>query len=161
MLCPFCASPDNRVVDSRIARERRAIRRRRVCESCQERFTTYEEVEESRPDVLKKDGQSEPFSREKVLQSLRLACKKRPVALDDLIAFVEQLEARFAALPRRAVTSQEVGDRALAFLRERDPVAYVRYASVYRSFKNVEEFMAELRRFQEEEAGSERPAERT
>lgn len=156
MLCPFCASPDNRVVDSRIARERRAIRRRRVCETCQERFTTYEEVEESRPDVVKKDGQTQPFSREKVLQSLRLACKKRPVPLDDLIAFVEQLEGRFAALPRRAVTSKEVGDRALAFLRERDPVAYVRYASVYQSFSNVEEFLAELRSFQEEEAQGQR-----
>lgn len=144
MRCPFCGSFDNRVLDSRTAREGRAIRRRRACDKCSERFTTYEVVEETRPDVIKKNQTREPFSRDKVLRSLRLACKKRPIELERLTDFVDQLEDRLAALPRRAVTSEEVGDRVLAFLRDTDPVAYVRYASVYRSFATVEQFMAAL-----------------
>lgn len=156
MLCPFCGGFDTRVVDSRTAREGRAIRRRRECESerCGERFTTYEEIEDVRPDVIKKDGKREPFSRDKILRSLRLAAKKRPIDLDVLTAFVDRLEARLASLPRRSIPSAEVGDRVLVFLRQLDPVAYVRYASVYRSFSDVDEFLEELRRIQAETGSS-------
>ena len=150
MRCPFCSAIDTRVVDSRVAREGRAIRRRRACEGCSKRFTTYEVIEATRPDVLKQDGRTEPFERTKVLQSLRLACKKRPVGLEALADFAERLEASLSLMPRRVITTREVGEASLAFLKSRDPVAYVRYASVYRSFDNVEEFMDELQAIQDE-----------
>ena len=144
MRCPFCASTENRVLDSRMARDGRAIRRRRQCDPCEGRFTTYETIEETRPDVTKNGGHSEPFDRDKLLRSLRLACKKRPIGLEVLTDFVHRLEANVASLPRRTVTTAVVGDQVLNFLRTQDPVAYVRYASVYRSFGSVEEFMNEL-----------------
>jgi transcriptional repressor NrdR len=150
MRCPFCSAIDTRVVDSRVAREGRAIRRRRACEECTKRFTTYEIIEATRPDVLKQDGRTEPFERTKVLQSLRLACKKRPVGLEALTDFAEHLEASLSLMPRRLITTREVGEASLAFLKSQDPVAYVRYASVYRSFDNVDEFMDELQAIQYE-----------
>ena len=139
MRCPFCGAMENRVIDSRLARDGGAIRRRRACEGegCGERFTTYETIEETRPDVVKKSGRVEPFDRDKVLRSLRLACKKRPVDLEVLTDFVDHLEARCSALPRQRVPTASIGDRVLGFLRRKDPVAYVRYASVYRSFGDV------------------------
>jgi len=133
-----------------MARDGRAIRRRRQCESCSERFTTYEVVEEAMLDVEKRHGQSEPFDPEKLLKSIRLACKKRPVGTGALSDFVERLESRLSARPRRVVTSRELGDSVLAFLRTQDPVAYVRYASVYRSFDSVEAFLNELATFEQE-----------
>ena len=152
MRCPFCGSVDTRVVDSRAAREGRSIRRRRRCSRCDERFTTYEVVEETMIDVVKKDGSTEPFDREKLLRSLRLACQKLDVDRGELTAFTEGLEARLAATPRRTIGSDEVGERVLAFLLALNPVAYVRYASVYRSFATVEEFMTELRKLHERES---------
>ena len=148
MRCPFCQSQDNRVVDSRLAREGRSIRRRRLCEACSERFTTYEVVEDAIVDVAKRDGQTEPFDAEKLLRSMRIACKKRPVPTEALADFVDRLESRLAARPKRTVTSQEVGEAVLGFLRGLDPVAYVRYASVYRSFHNVDEFLKEIATFE-------------
>lgn len=147
MRCPYCASMENRVIDSRMAREGRSIRRRRHCEGCQERFTTYEVIEETLADVEKRNGVTEPFSAEKLLRSLRLACKKRPVPLNALTEFVEKLEGRISARPRRTIRSLEIGDAVLAFLRDVDPVAYVRYASVYRSFASIAEFTRELDTF--------------
>lgn len=152
MRCPFCSHPDNRVIDSRAARDGRAIRRRRECDKCSQRFTTYELVEATRPDVVKQDGTTEPFNPDKVLRSLRLACKKRPVELLAITSFVENLDATLSAMPRKQLPTREVGDRVLGFLRSQDPVAYVRYASVYRSFSSVEEFMRELERIQAEDA---------
>lgn len=148
MKCPYCQHGDSRVVDSRLARDGRAIRRRRHCEGCNERFTTYELVEEAMVDVVKRDGQSEPFDPEKLLRSIRLACKKRPVATAALTDFVDRLESKFSARPKRVVSSGEVGDAVLAFLRLQDPVAYVRYASVYRSFDSVDAFLRELGTFE-------------
>ncbi len=147
MRCPFCGSLDSRVIDSRTARDGRAIRRRRECsnDACAQRFTTYEAIEEMLADVVKKDGRSEPFDRDKILRSLRIACKKRPIPIEALTGFVDQLEARLAVLPGRSIRSAEIGERVLAFLYELDAVAYVRYASVYRSFGSVGEFMDELR----------------
>lgn len=148
MRCPFCQSQDNRVVDSRLAREGRSIRRRRLCEACSERFTTYEVVEDAIVDVAKRDGQTEPFDAEKLLRSMRIACKKRPVPTEALVAFVDRLESRLASRPKRTATSQEVGEAVLGFLRGLDPVAYVRYASVYRSFHNIDEFLIEIATFE-------------
>lgn len=160
MLCPYCGGYDTRVVDSRGARDGRAIRRRRECEECAERFTTYEEIEDIRPDVLKKDGKREPFDPDKILRSLRLACKKRPIELEVLTGFVDRLETRVGGAPRRSVPSQELGERVLEFLRGLDPVAYVRYASVYRSFGSVEAFLEELRGMQADSApGAPAPAD--
>ena len=150
MKCPFCSSLENRVIDSRLARDGRAIRRRRTCSSCSSRFTTYESVADSMVEVVKQDGRTEPFDRDKVLRSLRLPCQKRPIPMEELTDFVDQLEAKLAALPGKHIRSHEVGDRVLAFLRDLDHVAYVRYASVYRSFKSVDEFMAELERLRAE-----------
>jgi transcriptional repressor NrdR len=147
MKCPYCQSLENRVVDSRLARDGRAIRRRRACASCNGRFTTYEIPEETLLDVRKRDGQTEPFDAEKLLRSVRLACKKRPVETVSLSEFVDRLEARLASRPGRVVSSREIGDEVLSFLRGLDPVAYVRYASVYRSFGSVNEFLQEISTF--------------
>lgn len=147
MRCPFCQHAENRVVDSRLARDGRAIRRRRHCEGCAARFTTYEVVEETMIDVEKRDGQSEPFDPEKLLRSVRLACKKRPIGTAALTDFVDRLESRFSSRPKRSVSSTEIGDAVMVFLRDLDPVAYVRYASVYRSFDSVDAFLGELRTF--------------
>ena len=151
MHCPFCPSDDTRVIDSRLARAGRAIRRRRHCENCEERFTTYEVIEDVVPDVIKENGRIEPFNREKVLRSVRLPCQKRPVGLEELSAFVDRLEAQVASMPGRTVKSRVIGELILAFLRTCDAVAYVRYASVYRSFNSVDEFMRELKLLQEQE----------
>lgn len=147
MKCPYCQSLENRVVDSRLARDGRAIRRRRACGGCNGRFTTYEVPEETLIDVKKRDGQTEPFDPEKLLRSVRLACKKRPVGTPSLSDFVDRLESRLSARPGRVVSSNEIGDEVLAFLRGLDPVAYVRYASVYRSFASVHEFLNEISTF--------------
>lgn len=144
MHCPYCQHPDTRVIDSRLAKEGRSIRRRRQCEKCSERFTTFEVAEETMVEVEKRDGQTEMFDPEKLLKSVRLACKKRPVRMDAIATFVEQLEARMMKQPRRVVSSREVGEQVLAFLKGMDPVAYVRYASVYRSFGSVDEFIREI-----------------
>ena len=152
MHCPFCPSDDTKVVDSRMARAGRAIRRRRHCETCHERFTTYEAIEDVVPDVIKENGRIEPFNRDKVLRSVRLPCQKRPVGLEELSAFVDRLEAQVAAMPGRTVKSRVIGDLILDHLRSLDTVAYVRYASVYRSFNSVEEFMRELEKLQEQES---------
>lgn len=151
MKCPFCQSLENRVLDSRLARDGRAVRRRRACAGCGGRFTTYEVPEETLIDVRKRDGQTEPFDPEKLLRSVRIACKKRPVATPSLSEFVDRLEARLAARPGRVVSSREIGDEVLAFLRTVDPVAYVRYASVYRSFGSVDEFLNEIQTFKPSE----------
>jgi len=151
MDCPFCPSEDTRVVDSRLARAGRAIRRRRSCETCGERFTTYEVVEDVVPDVIKENGRTEPFNREKVLRSVRLPCQKRPVGIEDLTAFVDRLEGQVAAMPGRTVKSRVIGNLILDYLRSQDAVAYVRYASVYRSFNSVDEFMDELKKLQDQE----------
>lgn len=145
MRCLVCGCYDTRVIDSRMARQGRAIRRRRACEECSERFTTYEVIEATRPNVLKTDGKTEPFNPDKVLKSLRLACSKRPIELSVLTDFVQSLDAQVSTGNRRTIPTSEVGDRILAFLRSLDPVAYVRYASVYRSFADVDEFIDELR----------------
>ena len=147
MRCPFCSEMQNRVIDSRMARDGRAIRRRRACEGCGERFTTYESIESPMADVEKREGQNEPFDKDKVTRSIRLACKKRPVATATLSDFVDRLESRFGSRPKRSVTSTEIGDAVMVFLRDLDPVAYVRYASVYRSFDSVDAFLGELATF--------------
>ena len=151
MRCPICNHDDTRVVDSRTARQGRAIRRRRACGECGNRFTTYELIEATRPNVLKSDGKTEPFEPGKLLRSLRLACNKRPIDLVELQTFVENLDAQFSVGGQRTITTSTIGDSTLAFLRGLDHVAYVRYASVYKSFDDIVEFLEELQQIQSED----------
>jgi transcriptional repressor NrdR len=145
MKCPFCAHPENRVVDSREGPDGLTVRRRRECEGCRRRFTTHERCEEFVPSVVKKDGRREEFQRSKLIEGLVRACEKRPVAREDLETFVDGLLARIQDQMLREVESRWLGEQVMDFLRTRDQVAYVRFASVYRRFTDLSEFDAEIR----------------
>ena len=145
MKCPFCGHQEDKVVDSRASSEGAAIRRRRECLACGKRFTTYEHIEEHRLMVIKKDGRREPFDRNKLLGGLVKACEKRPVGMDQLQQLVDELERDLSTSFDREVSSREIGERIMRRLHALDPVAYVRFASVYREFKDVEQFMSELK----------------
>jgi transcriptional repressor NrdR len=142
--CPFCSQMDSKVIDSRVAAAGDVIRRRRECEGCGRRFTSRERVEDVLPVVVKKDGVRQPFDREKVLRGVRLACNKRPVAVDRIESFIDELERELIEGEAKEVNSQEIGERIMRLLRELDEVAFVRFASVYRSFRDIDEFRAEL-----------------
>lgn len=144
MRCPFCQQPENRVIDSRESHEGSVIRRRRECLRCRRRFTTYERVEELYPLVVKKDGRREAFDREKVLAGLQTACEKRPVSADQLEQVVVAVERLLQGLGEKEVPSSVIGEEVMRRLNELDEVAYVRFVSVYRSFRDVAEFMSEL-----------------
>lgn len=144
MRCPYCTKIDNRVIDSRLSKDGRTIRRRRECLACSRRFTTYEKLEEVLPMVIKKDGRREPFNREKIISGIRKACQKRPVSVPRIEEFVDQLEMYFQELGKKEVDSKEIGERVITNLKEWDEVAYVRFASVYRQFRDINEFMNEL-----------------
>ncbi len=146
MKCPYCGSPDDRVVDSREAREGSEVRRRRECAVCRRRFTTYERVDELPASVVKRDGRREAFDRDKLLNGLFKACEKRPVPRSELVAIVDSVEAEISAREIREMSSEEIGNMVIAQLRQLDQVAYVRFASVYRRFEDVSQFMDELRR---------------
>ncbi len=145
MRCPACGYEEDKVVDSRSTREGRAIRRRRECLSCARRFTTYEYVERTPVLVVKKDGRREAFSREKLLTGMEKACEKRPVPQAALVRIVDAIENELAELGRTEVDAKEVGEKVMAHLFKLDEVAYVRFASVYRSFKDLSELMNDLR----------------
>ena len=145
MNCPFCGDSDNRVVDSREVRSGSEIRRRRECSECGKRFTTYERVDELPTTVVKRDGRRESFDREKLLTGLLRACEKRPVPRRDLVAMVDAVESTLAARDVREMSTEEIGNMVIEELRRLDQVAYVRFASVYRRFEDVNQFMDELR----------------
>ena len=145
MKCPFCGQLDDKVVDSREARTGDMIRRRRECLHCKRRFTTYERIDEIPYMVVKKDGRREKFDRQKILQGLLKACEKRPVATTKLEALVDEIERFVLESPDRERTTEEVGEHLMTRLKKLDKVAYVRFASVYLDFKDVKEFMAELK----------------
>ena len=144
MKCPFCANIDSRVIDSRLSHGDEVTRRRRECEGCERRFTTYERIEQVMPLVVKKDARREPFDRLKILAGLRRACEKRPVAWDSVEALVDRVEREVMESGDKEIESSKIGEKVMAGLRELDQVAYVRFASVYRDFKDIHEFMAEL-----------------
>jgi transcriptional repressor NrdR len=144
MRCPYCAKLDNKVIDSRLSKDGRTIRRRRECIGCARRFTTYEKLEEILPMVVKKDGRREAFNREKIMEGIKKACQKRPVSMTLIEEFVDALELHFQELGKKEIESKEVGERVINRLKEWDGVAYVRFASVYRQFKDINEFMSEL-----------------
>src|SRR4051812_46219869 len=144
MKCPFCNHLEDKVIDSRAAATGDVIRRRRECESCARRFTTYERVEDVLPTVVKKDGRREPFDRQKLVRGLRTACNKRPVSIERIEAIADAIEREAQESERREIATSELGDRVMRHLREVDDVAYVRFASVYRSFRDIDEFLTEL-----------------
>jgi len=145
MKCPYCGSFNNKVIDSRLSREGIMIRRRRECDACQRRFTTYEKVEEIHPVVIKKDGRREPFQREKIAEGIQLACKKRPISVEVVEEFIDLLEQSFQDSGRKEIATKEIGELVMAKLHEWDDVAYVRFASVYHQFKDSGDFMQELK----------------
>ena len=143
MKCPYCGIQDrDHVLDSRPAREGAAIKRRRECDSCQGRFTTYEEIEELRLMVLKRSGAREPFERAKVRRAVEVACKKRPVTDEQITALVDDVERPLFSRQDKEVASEEIGEMIMERLRRVDQVAYVRYASVYRQFEDAQQFKA-------------------
>ncbi|MFQ5894687.1 MAG: transcriptional regulator NrdR [Nitrospinota bacterium] len=146
MKCPACGHPDTKVIDSRLTREGSSIRRRRACESCGRRFTTYERIEESMPLVIKKDGSREVFSREKVQVGIQKALEKRPVTAEEREALVDRVEKYVLERGEKEIASQVVGERVMEELRRLDQVAYVRFASVYRSFRDLEDFVEEVQK---------------
>ena len=145
MKCPFCQHLEDKVVDSRESKEGEVIRRRRECLSCGKRFTSYERIDQIPHLVVKKDGRREPFDREKVLSGLLKACQKRPVPVKVLEGIVDRVEAMIHETPDREVPAEKVGEELMNRLRELDKVAFVRFASVYRDFKDVDQFMATLK----------------
>lgn len=145
MNCPFCHHAESKVIDSRDSQEGAIIRRRRECEKCGQRFTTYERIEEVFPAVIKKDGRRETFDRIKILQGIRKACEKRPISVETMEHCVERVVRAILELGASEIESKTMGEKVMEELHTLDQVAYVRFASVYRSFKDINEFMKELK----------------
>lgn len=150
MRCPGCGHEDDRVIDSRSVREGQAVRRRRECLECRHRFTTYEFVEQAAVLVIKKDGRREPYARDRVLAGLIKACEKRPISRQQLEELVDDVERDVLSDTRAEVSSRDIGEAVMDRLQRLDEVAYVRFASVYRSFRDLNQFMDELRGLLEE-----------
>jgi len=144
MRCPFCSATEDKVVDTRPSDNEQIIRRRRECVGCGRRFTTYERIEESMPMVVKRDGRREPFDRNKIVAGLKRAAAKRPVSVEALEEVAEEIERDIADLGQSEVAASEIGERVLPRLRQLDEVSYVRFASIYRDFRDIDEFAKEL-----------------
>ena len=144
MKCPFCSDLQNKVIDSRLSKDHNVIRRRRECLSCGKRFTTYERIEEILPLVIKKDGRREPFDRSKIFTGMKKACEKRPISINTIERAVDRIEQGLQEKGEKEIESSGVGERVVSELHEIDEVAYVRFASVYRQFKDVTDFMKEV-----------------
>jgi transcriptional repressor NrdR len=142
--CPFCAASEDRVIDSRQSKDGREIRRRRECEGCDRRFTTYERVEEALPVVVKADGRREPFDRNKIEKGLTAAAAKRPVSTEKLAELALKVERELSESGEKEIKSSDIGERVLPYLRSLDEVSYVRFASIYRDFRDINEFIHEL-----------------
>ena len=147
MKCPYCGTDDTKVIDSRPAEENNAIRRRRQCEKCNKRFTTYEKVETIPLIIIKKDDNREPYDRSKIERGIVRSCHKRPVSYDQIVSTVEEIEAEIFNKEEKEISSNEIGEIVMDKIKELDQVAYVRFASVYREFKDVNTFMDELKKF--------------
>lgn len=145
MKCPFCGHEDTRVIDSRPADDNNSIRRRRVCDDCSKRFTTYEKIETIPLIVIKKDNNRETYDRKKIEDGVLLACHKRPISADQITALVDSVETEIFTRDTKEVLTQDIGELVMKKLKDLDAVAYVRFASVYREFKDADEFMDELK----------------
>src|SRR5690606_10608024 len=156
MRCPFCSFPETKVVDSRPTEEGQAIRRRRECINCNRRFTTYEKIEEIPLMVVKKDGNRQSFDRNKILNGIIKACEKRPVSMDKIESLVDEIEKNLYNSMEKEVTSTAIGEMVMNKLKDIDHVAYVRFASVYRQFKDLNSFMEELKNLLDENSDNRR-----
>ena len=145
MKCPFCGVIDNKVIDSRLSKDGNAIRRRRECIECQRRFTTYENIEEIPIMIIKKDGRREVFNRDKVRNGIQKACEKRNISINVIEKYVDELERDLREIGEKEIPSHRLGEKIMAILHDLDDVAYVRFASVYRDFKDVNDFVSELK----------------
>jgi len=145
MRCPFCSHIEDKVIDSRQSKDGDVIRRRRECLKCEGRFTSYERIEDILPHVIKKDGSRQPFDRLKILQGLEKACEKRPISLEDREGLVNNIEKHLYATGDKEIPSSMIGELIMDGLKEIDQVAYVRFASVYRQFKDIKEFIQEIK----------------
>ncbi|RKY37272.1 MAG: transcriptional regulator NrdR [Candidatus Omnitrophota bacterium] len=145
MNCPFCGNIEDKVVDSRVSSEGECIRRRRECLKCQRRFTTYEYIEKMPLMVIKKDGRREPFDKKKVLSGLLRACEKRPISMQTIESLVDSIERKLQRDYEREVSNADIGELVMKHLQKTDEVAYVRFASVYRQFKDINQFLGELK----------------
>ncbi len=144
MKCPQCTNIEDKVVDSRLSAEGNSIRRRRECLKCEKRFTTYEHIEETPLMVVKKDGSRQPFERKKLLAGLMKACEKRPISMEQLEGLIDKIESSLQKNNDKEVKSKEIGELAMQLLQDLDEIAYVRFASVYRQFRDVGQFMKAL-----------------
>lgn len=153
MKCPYCGKDGTRVIDSRPVEENNSIRRRRICDECGRRFTTYETIEKIPVVVIKKDRGREPYDRSKIEGGIMRACHKRPVSMDQIRKMVDEIEAEIFDRGEREISSSEIGEMVMKRMNDLDPVAYVRFASVYREFKDVETFMEELKKVLARETG--------
>lgn len=145
MKCPFCSHLESRVIDSRLSREGDVTRRRRECEECERRFTTYERVEEILPLVVKKDGRRETYDRLKIITGLKKACEKRPISIETIEEIADHIERTLQGRGEKEIPGAIIGEEVMRHLYDLDKVAYVRFSSVYRSFQDIDEFMSELR----------------
>lgn len=146
MHCPFCGANDTKVIDSRLVAEGEQVRRRRECLACEERFTTFETAELVMPRLIKQDGSRQPFDEDKLRAGIQRALEKRPVSIEEIEACITRIKQRLRATGERELPSREVGEAVMAELRKLDEVAYVRFASVYRSFQDIKEFREEIER---------------
>jgi transcriptional repressor NrdR len=149
MKCPFCQAQDTKVLDSRLLKEGSSIRRRRKCETCEKRFTTYETIEIQMPMIIKLDGRREAYNKEKLMRGITKACQKRPISLEQIERIVENIAKHILEISDKEVSSAQVGKLVMQYLRNLDPVAYIRFASVYRKFQDVDEFVNELQHEEE------------
>ncbi len=156
MKCPTCGDVDDRVIDSRLAKDNTVIRRRRQCLTCKKRFTTYEKIEEIVLYVIKKDGRRDIFDRRKLVEGMRRACEKRPVSRNAIERVADSIEQQLSECPDNEVSASHVGEQVMEELRKLDDVAYVRFASVYRSFRDIEEFVHEIKGLYERKEARER-----
>lgn len=158
MKCPYCGEIDNKVVDSRLSKDKNVIRRRRECIECDRRFTTYEHVEEIPVMIIKKDGRREIFNKEKVRRGILRACEKRHISMDTVETFLDELERDLKETEEKETPSYIIGEKIMRKLHELDDVAYVRFVSVYREFKDVNDFVSELKRLLDKEDISDKTA---
>jgi len=153
MRCPFCATDEDKVIETRVSKDGSEIRRRRECEGCKRRFTTYERIEESMPLVIKSDGRREPFDRNKIVHGMQAAVAKRPVSRDQVMNLAQEVEREINELGYNEIPARAIGERVLPRLRALDQVAYVRFASIYRDFRDLDGFAKELDALRGEDTG--------
>ena len=145
MKCPYCNNLEDKVIDSRISKDGEIIRRRRECLGCAKRFTTHEKIEDKLPLIVKKDGRREPYGREKMMEGMKKACQKRPISIEAIEKIADKIEQDIVSRGAKEIKGAELGEKVMLELHDLDDVAYVRFASVYRSFKDISDFMEEVK----------------